>query len=134
MEQPVNFFGKNLQFLRKEKKMKQHDMQYSLGFTRTTWSNYEKGKTVPPLDGLIRISKFFGVSLDELIAQDIEYKFESRKYKPYPITETVSMVEESNTGALNYIKNRLDKLESDLDVIRASRESSPFWFFYGPLL
>ncbi len=97
----------------------------SLGFSRTTWSNYEQCRTAPSLDGLIRISRFFGVSLDELIAEDIELKFEGRKYKKYAYNETLSLVEEPNTG-LDYIKNRLDRLETRMSIIKSSREESPF--------
>jgi transcriptional regulator with XRE-family HTH domain len=125
MEQPLNFFGKNLQYLRRKKKMKQHEMQDSLGFSRTTWSNYEKSRTAPPLDGLIKISKFFGVNLDELIAQDIEQMFEERKYKPYAYNETVSMVEEP--GAVYYtLKDRVEKLEIEMGIIKSSWVNSPF--------
>lgn len=125
MEQSLNFFGKNLQFLRKEKKLRQHQMLESLGFSRTTWSNYEQCRTAPSLDGLIRISRFFGVSLDELIAEDIEQKFEDRKYKKYGYHETISMVEESPSG-LDYIKSRLEKLETEVGLMKNSREGSPF--------
>ncbi|MDF2190827.1 helix-turn-helix transcriptional regulator [Paraflavitalea sp. CAU 1676] len=125
MEQSLNFFGKNLQFLRKEKKLRQHQMFDSLGFSRTTWSNYEQCRTAPSLDGLIRISRFFGVTLDELIAEDIELKFEGRKYKRYAINETLSLVEESNEG-LDYLKTRLERLENEVGLIRNAREESPF--------
>lgn len=125
MEQPLNFFGKNLQFLRKEKKLRQHQMFDSLGFSRTTWSNYEQCRTAPSLDGLIRISRFFGVTLDELIAEDIESKFEGRKFKRYAINDTLSMVEESHPG-LEYIKTRLERLENEVGLIRNAREESPF--------
>lgn len=125
MEQTLNYFGKNLQFLRKEKKLRQHQMFDSLGFSRTTWSNYEQCRTAPSLDGLIRISRFFGVSLDELIAEDIEQKFEDRKYKQYGYPETISLVEEPHRG-LDYLKNRLEKLENEVGLIKNSREGSPF--------
>lgn len=97
----------------------------SLGFSRTTWSNYEQCRTAPSLDGLIRISRFFGVTLDELIAEDIELKFEGRKYKRYAINETLSLVEESNEG-LDYLKTRLERLENEVGLIRNAREESPF--------
>ncbi len=126
MEQSLNFFGKNLQFLRKEKKLRQHEMYDSLGFSRTTWSNYEQCRTAPSLDGLIRISRFFGVTLDELIAEDVEQKFEGRKYKKYVYNESVTMVEEPNTAGLDYLKTRLERLENEIGLIKNARESSPF--------
>lgn len=125
MEQVLNYFGKNLQFLRKEKKLRQHQMYDSLGFSRTTWSNYEQCRTAPSLDGLIRISRFFGVSLDELIAEDIEKKYEGRKYRQYGYHETIAMIEEPQRG-LDYLKNRLEKLETEIGLIKNSREGSRF--------
>ncbi|WP_262889751.1 helix-turn-helix domain-containing protein [Paraflavitalea devenefica] len=125
MENFSNYFGKNLQFLRKEKKLRQHQMLDCLGFSRTTWSNYEQCRTAPSLDGLIKIAKFFGVSLDELIAQDIEQKFKGKKHKAYAYNETVVMAEEPNM-ALDYIRSRLERLENEIDIIRSSQESSPF--------
>ena len=126
MEQSLNFFGRNLQFLRKEKKLRQHEMYDSLGFSRTTWSNYEQCRTAPSLDGLIRISRFFGVTLDELIAEDVEQKFEGRKYKKYAYNESITMVEEPNTAGLDYLKTRLERLENEIGLIKNARESSPF--------
>jgi transcriptional regulator with XRE-family HTH domain len=126
MDQSLNFFGKNLQFLRKEKKLRQHEMYDSLGFSRTTWSNYEQCRTAPSLDGLIRISRFFGVTLDELIAEDVEQKFEGRKYKKYAYSDSITLVEEPNTAGLDYLKTRLERLENEIGMIKNARESSPF--------
>jgi transcriptional regulator with XRE-family HTH domain len=126
MDQSLNFFGKNLQFLRKEKKLRQHEMYDSLGFPRTTWSNYEQCRTAPSLDGLIRISRFFGVTLDELIAEDVEQKFEGRKYKKYAYSDSITLVEEPNTAGLDYLKTRLERLENEIGMIKNARESSPF--------
>jgi transcriptional regulator with XRE-family HTH domain len=126
MDQSLNFFGKNLQFLRKEKKLRQHEMYDSLGFSRTTWSNYEQCRTAPSLDGLIRISRFFGVTLDELIAEDVEQKFEGRKYKKYAYSDSIPLVEEPNTAGLDYLKIRLERLENEIGMIKNARESSPF--------
>lgn len=125
MEQSLNYFGKNLQYLRKEKKLRQHQMLENLGFSRTTWSNYEQCRTSPSLDGLIKISRFFGVSLDELIAEDIEQKFDNRRYKRYGYNDSSSIVEESQDG-LEYLRSRLDKLETEMDLMRHAREESPF--------
>lgn len=121
MENPSNYFCKNLQYLRKEKRLRQHEMQNRLGFSRTTWSNYEKGKTSPSLDGLIKISRFFGITIDELVAEDMEQKFENRKYKPYPYNNQLSVVQEDN-GAWEYVNNRLEKLELDVDHLKAALE------------
>lgn len=123
MLQTLNYFGKNLQFLRKERKLKQHQMLDNLGISRTTWSNYEQCRTAPSLDGLIRISRFFGVSLDQLIAEDIEQKAEGRRHRRYGYSDSISIVEESQEG-LEYLRNRIDRLETEISLIKHAREES----------
>jgi transcriptional regulator with XRE-family HTH domain len=119
MENLSNFFCKNLKYLRKEKRLRQYEMNDKLGFSRTTWSNYEKGKTRPSMEGLVKISRFFGITIDELIAEDVKVKFENRKHKPYAFNDRLSVVEEGN-GAWEYLNNRLDKLENDVDQLKSA--------------
>ncbi len=68
----VNNFSKNVYFLRKMKGLRQEEMLEEIGVGRTTWSNYENNLTEPSIEGLINISIFFGVTLDELIRTDLE--------------------------------------------------------------
>jgi transcriptional regulator with XRE-family HTH domain len=64
-------FGKNITYLRKRKKLKQSEMLDFTGISAGTWSNYEVNKTEPDFDGLIKISKFFGVAIDVLLSEDV---------------------------------------------------------------
>jgi len=120
MEKPSNFFCQNLQYLRREKRLRQYEMQHSLGFSRTTWSNYEQGKTSPSLDGLVKISRFFGITIDELVAEDIEQKFENRKYKPYPMNNSRPYLVEDGDSSWEYVISRLDKLELDVEHLKTA--------------
>lgn len=63
---PTNFIGDNLLRLRRIKGITQADIAKVLGIGQTAYSAWEKGKTKPPLDQLIRLASFFEVSLDEL--------------------------------------------------------------------
>jgi transcriptional regulator with XRE-family HTH domain len=65
-------FPKNLRYLRKKSGLKQDDMLGYLRITRSTWSNYEIGHTIPKLVEILNISRFFGITLDELVVQDLE--------------------------------------------------------------
>lgn len=65
------FLGINLKYLRKLRGLKQDEMQAHTGITRATWSNYELSISQPDLETLSKISKFFGVSIDTLITEDI---------------------------------------------------------------
>ena len=59
-------FPARLVELRKEKRMSQAKLGDLLGVSRAAVSEWEKGKSIPRLDKLAEISRFFGVSLSEL--------------------------------------------------------------------
>ena len=61
----------NLRWLRKQKGLKQDEMQSEIGFTRTTWSNYENDLSKPDIEELNSISSYFGVSLDDIMNKDL---------------------------------------------------------------
>ena len=69
----MNFFAKNLLYLRKKNKYTQANMPELIDISRATWSNYEKGFTEPGFDKLIKIAKLFKVSIDDLLTRDIEF-------------------------------------------------------------
>lgn len=65
------FFSSNLQLLRKRKKRSQEDIAGAVGVKRSTLSAYEIGTAEPSLETLVRISRFFRVSLDKLVMLDL---------------------------------------------------------------
>lgn len=67
----MNFFAKNILYLRKKHKHTQAEMPALIAVGRATWSNYENGLTEPDFDKLIGIAKFFKVSIDDLLTVDI---------------------------------------------------------------
>lgn len=68
------YFGKNIKYLRKLKGLNQDEMQAGTGIQRATWSDYEREITEPEFLALMRISEYFGVTVDELLKDDIEKK------------------------------------------------------------
>jgi transcriptional regulator with XRE-family HTH domain/signal peptidase I len=64
----MTIFSKNLKTLRAKKGYKQAEIAESIGITVSTWSNYEVGKSEPSLELLIKISDFFGTSVDALLS------------------------------------------------------------------
>lgn len=59
----------NLKLLKVKKPFKQKEIASFVGVTVSTWSNYEIGKTEPNHETLIKISKFFGIPVDELLKE-----------------------------------------------------------------
>lgn len=62
-----NHFGKILKELRLVKNISQRKLGEILGVANQTISSWEKGINEPDLDTLVKISKFFDVSVDFLL-------------------------------------------------------------------
>ena len=63
-------FSEKLQELRKQKNLTQEELAEALYVSRTAISKWESGRGYPNIDSLKAISKFFSVSLDELLSGD----------------------------------------------------------------
>lgn len=63
-------FGEKLQELRKSKDMTQEELAEALFVSRTAISKWESGRGYPNIESLKDISKFFSVSIDDLLSGD----------------------------------------------------------------
>ena len=63
-------FHEKLQELRKNKGMTQEELAKELFVSRTAISKWESGKGYPSIDSLKEISKFFSVTIDELLSSE----------------------------------------------------------------
>ena len=61
------YFGDNLKRLRKEKELTQENLAEFLGVSFQTISKWERGETYPDITTLPIISRFFDVSIDDLL-------------------------------------------------------------------
>ena len=62
-----NVFGKRLKELRLEKELSQRALGEIFGVCNQTISFWESGSREPDLDHLLSISKYFGVTVDDLL-------------------------------------------------------------------
>lgn len=53
-----------LRDLRKDMDLTQDELVKKLGMHKTTYTNYEQGKREPPFDLIIKLAKFYNVSID----------------------------------------------------------------------
>lgn len=73
----LSIMSDNIRYLRMQvPDLTQSKISDHLGITRDAYAKYEMGKTAPPLDVLVGISRFFEVSTDLLLTVDL------RKSKP----------------------------------------------------
>lgn len=67
----MNYLASNLAYLRGQKALKQADLGEKLNTTRQTISNWEKKVSEPSVEDIFKIAQFFGVTIDELVKEDL---------------------------------------------------------------
>ena len=66
--------GEKIQTYRKHLELSQEELGQKLLVSRQTISLWEKDQTVPTIDNLIRLREIFGVSVDDILGFECEYK------------------------------------------------------------
>lgn len=115
MQKKSQYLAKNLRYLRKQKELRQEEISFHLGCSDSTWSNYEKGNTIPSLDCLVFISSFFGITLDELVLQDLEKRDLMETYLSPHVNDSMIVVSE---GEILYIRKELERLMAEVVAIK----------------
>ncbi|MBK8350083.1 MAG: helix-turn-helix transcriptional regulator [Saprospiraceae bacterium] len=110
------FFGKNVRFLRKAKKMTLLSLSDALKISKSAISDYEIGHTLPSLDVVQKISSFFDVPMDDLYNSEISELFENNNdvltRKKDDAVERIKNVELENEKYVFNLKLLAQKLES----------------------
>lgn len=63
----MNNFSHNLKSIREQAGLKIKHLSEETEITRETIYDWEAGRSVPTLPNLVKLAKFFGVSLDQLV-------------------------------------------------------------------
>ncbi len=63
--------SENLKVLRKQKGFSQEELAVRVNVVRQTVSKWEKGLSVPDADTVIKLAEAFGVSVNELLGEEI---------------------------------------------------------------
>lgn len=69
-EERKQLISQSLAQLRKGKGLSQKEVATALGISQATYSTYERGRTEPPAELLVRLSFMYGVSLDIIMQRD----------------------------------------------------------------
>jgi len=72
----------NIRFLRVRKEVSQQKIAEALIITRVRYAKYEDGTSEPPIEILLRLSKYFGISIDLLVSVDI---------RKYPLEDMLNL-------------------------------------------
>lgn len=100
--------AKNLYFLRRLNNLNQDQIKAGKGFSRTTWSNYENNVSDPNLSDFVEIIKYFGVSADAVLfddmTKDVHLKEKMELWKKQ-LKSTPNLTPNSTSKGKNYPEN-----------------------------
>ena len=128
-----NRFGLNLRILRKKKKLTLESLGETLKISKSAISDYEIGKTFPPLDVCELISNYFGINIDdlknsyfaELSDAQIEDIINSKNYAKYPkeTTEDFSNLRKQLEFHNRLLGQQVEGLQIQLQLVKQIVES-----------
>src|SRR5690242_3364375 len=94
-----NNFAPNLLALRRNKGLNQTEIAEIIGKKKSIIGPYEKGTVEPDISSLIRLSKYFGISVSDLIGKDLSKSVHVKRAKEIQAIvqgNVQPMVEEEN--------------------------------------
>lgn len=97
-----NRFGETLKKLRAEGKYTQGHIGRLINTDRSNVANYESGKRMPPIESLVTLAEFFGVSLGYLIL-GINKRYVKR---------------EESTPSVENLQGQLDEKKKEIKVLK----------------
>ena len=112
----TNIISKYLQFLRKSNNYTQDDLAEKLGISRQAVSKWETGMTIPDLEVLLKISKLYDITINDILEPKIH---------PQRITD----FEQISTISEKELKEVLEQFDTNSLVIAlmgASPETNSF--------
>ena len=81
MEGINKIIGNNLLMLRKNMKLTQLELAEKFNYSDKSVSKWESGESLPSVEVLYELSKFYGVTLDDLTKEDLSYDEAKEKTK-----------------------------------------------------
>jgi len=88
-------FNTKLKELRLQNNLSQEQLSRRLDITTRPYIDYEKGKKYPPVETLLRMAKFFGVSVSYLVDEQSELSVsEQTQVQKYGTLRASQLVEE----------------------------------------
>lgn len=121
----INLISKYLQLLRKNHGYTQEDLAKKLNVSRQAVSKWETGTTIPELEILLKLSKLYGITINEIIEPSIQPQkiTDFEQISTIPENELIEVLRQFDTralviasmGASPQINDLLEKLFTDID-------------------
>jgi transcriptional regulator with XRE-family HTH domain len=124
------FFGNNLRFLRKSKKMTLLDLSDVLKISKSAISDYEIGKSLPGLDVVQKFSSYFNIPIDDLYNSDIPELYKngvhniSKKQSKIALNENdIAFENEKYIFNIKLITQKLESTQLQIQMLKQLLES-----------
>lgn len=121
----TNIISKYLQLLRKKHNFTQDELAKRLDISRQAVSKWETGAAIPDLEVLLKISKLYGITINDILEPNIPTKkiTDFEQLLKVPENELRDILEQydmtslviASMGASPEINNLLEKLFPDVD-------------------
>ena len=121
----TNIISKYLQLLRKKHNFTQDELAKRLDISRQAVSKWETGAAIPDLEVLLKISKLYGITINDILEPNIPTKkiTDFEQLSEVPENELREVLEQydmtslviASMGASPEINNLLEKLFPDVD-------------------
>lgn len=108
----------NIKHLRKQKKLTQGALCEVIGAKITTLSNWEVGISSPELDKIIKLSNYFGISLDDLIL--IPYEKWNQSLREFSTHKTVCALCQEKDRTIQVLESLNEMLKDRLKELQKS--------------
>lgn len=103
----MSILSENIRFLRDKIKASQQKVADEISITRGRYSTYEEGRSEPPIELLIKLSKYFKVNIDLLITVDLKkYAVENLVNLPNNRTLLPIKVDESGENKIEIVPQK----------------------------
>lgn len=112
------YFGDNLRILRKKQNLTLAKIADINGMKGPAWNNYELGTSYPKFEDLIKIVKYFDISLDVLIFSNLaEEKESSRKnvVNSTDMSDALKTIIEAKDRIIHLQDDKILRLETELE-------------------
>ena len=136
----TNIISKYLQLLRKKHNFTQDELAKRLDISRQAVSKWETGAAIPDLEVLLKISKLYGITINDILEPNIPTKkiTDFEQLSRVPENELRDILEQydmtslviASMGASPEINNLLEKLFPDVDFSLYSDEGIAVFFQY----
>ncbi|SHK71976.1 XRE family transcriptional regulator [Epilithonimonas mollis] len=93
----MSILSENIRYLRSKRNLSQQKVADDLSITRGRYGKYEDGATEPPLEILLKISKYYNVSIDLLLTVNVS-KYSINEIMELPDNRIVLPIRVDNDG------------------------------------